>query len=694
MIRKILHHKYFLWSLIVGIAIFLVFSYHLQRQLVDIYNTQRSTIVLDRNQKIIYAQPNQKGNWVISLDKVPNRFEKLIVAKEDRYFYYHFGLNPWNSFRALLGYFGFGSKKASSTITQQLVKILLGKELERNIKNKIIEVLYSLALETYQSKATILKMYTNSIYLGHHAQGLAEASYLYFNTSPEFLDDGQILQILATISSPVKNNPANPANKEMAESLAKRILSPKRLSSLHFTDYRTVRENIKKRRHFSTCYFELKDLIGQEKNQKVTVTIDRQLSEEIRAIVQRNIEDFRPKNVNNAAVIVIKIPENELLTVIGSPNPLSSEKGYKINMAREPRPVGSTMKPFIYLKAFQKGLRPYTLVEDREYKYITAMGFPLYPKNFDYKYRGIVDLHYALSNSLNVPAVKVLEYVGLEDFYKFLEQDLEFKPVQSLENYQLGIALGALEMDLLDLSKYFTIFPNNGVLKPLKIIKNSNDGEDSEKIISDPKYIQLINKILSDRTTGVEQFGLRSDLNLFQSNYALKTGTSRDFRDSWVIGYTPDFLVGVWMGNSNNSPMNEVSGQIGAGRIWAEVMELLLNSEYNKKTPFKFDLIKSCSFDGNIEYGLPEDNYEKIRNLLLKKENKLILNPHPNDVFLLEKGGKIILKAREEVEWFVNGQYLAKGKESFFIPQDIGSYQIEARSIDRGEEKLIITVVE
>ena len=390
-------------------------------------------------------------------------------------------------------------------------------------------------------------------------------------------------------------------------------------------------------------------------------------------------------------MIIIKLPENELLTLIGSPDPNSFEEGYQINMLKEPRPIGSTIKPFIYLKSFEKGLRPYTLIDDREYKYITAIGFPLYPKNFDYKYRGEVSLHYALSNSLNVPSVKVLEYVGLKEFYNFLEQDLEFKPIQNLENYQLGIALGALEMNLFNLAEYFTIFPNEGILKGVKIYP---DKAISEKQIAQLEYIQLINKILNDRKTGIEQFGLKSDLNLFQKNYALKTGTSRNFRDSWVMGYTPDFLVGVWVGNSDNSPMNKISGQIGAGRIWGEIMELLLNSEYNKKTPFEFNLLKEFYNESSIEYGLADDNYEKALNNLKEEDSALILKPHQGDAFLLEKNTKIILTAKKSVKWFINDKFLEEGEKIFFNPKKIGDYQIKAESPNNFQEIITISINE
>ena len=660
---------------------FLIEGYFLQKQLIEIYEKQESVVIKDRNGETIFIKPNQKGYWAQYLNEIPPEFKELLVKKEDKLFYEHFGFNPWSIFQAVFGYLGIGNRKASSTISQQLVKILLGKESERNLKNKIIELIYALSLETYQRKEDILKMYVNSVYFGNQAQGLSEASRLYFNLSPDLLTKGQILQLLTTIHSPSENNPTKLDNKKSTILLADILKVDNQ--NLIIVNSLTVKENIGKYSHFDDSYFELKPFV-ENLNENKQLTIDKELTERIREIIKRNIDELKPKNVQNGAVIVIKFPENEVLALIGSPNPQSLESGYKINMLDEPRPIGSTIKPFIYLKAFEKGLRPYTLIEDREYKYITALGFPLYPKNFDYKYRGQVNLHYALSNSLNVPAVKVLEYVGLEDFYNFLEKNLEFKPVQNWENYQLGIALGGLEMSLFDLSRYFTIFPNNGVLKEIKIFK---DGAPlSEKVISQPKYIQLINKILQDRKTGIEQFGFKSELNLFQENYALKTGTSRNFQDSLIVGFTPDFLVGVWVGNHDASPMDEISGQIGAGTIWAQIMELLLNSKYNKKTPFDYSLIKEFYRDGNIEYGLMNDDYEKILNAL--KEKSLILNPHDGDIFILEENTQIILKAKEPVSWFIDEKSLSENN-NIFAPKETGYYQIKAKAVRDGFQETV-----
>ncbi len=671
------------------LAVFLIFAYGAQKDLAAIYDKQKSVLISDRKGKEMCLRLNEKGYYSRYGGASTPRFADLLIKKEDKYFYWHPGINPVSIAQAFLGRIGIGERKASSTITQQLVKILLEKETERNISNKTQEAYYSLALDAYKNKEEILKMYLDSIYFGNKAQGINEASRLYFGADPEMLTDGQIIQLLAAISSPNENNPAQENNIKIAEELVKTLGLNN--EGLIFTEPKAVKENMLGLMHSDASCFEFASY-PEAFSVSVELTIDAELAKKVRKIANDNIAELRAKGATNAAAIIIKLPENEILAQIGSPNPESLSEGYKINMLLEPRAIGSTVKPFIYLNAFKKDLRPYTLVDDKEYKYITAIGFPLYPKNFDWKYRGIVTLHYSLSNSLNVPAVKVLEYVGLDNFYNFLEKDLQFQPIQPLENYQLGIALGSLEMSLHDLAKYFTIFPNNGILKDLKIYK---DGPEAQSLkISEPKYIELINKILNDRKTGIEQFGLKSDFNLFQDNYALKTGTSRDYRDSWVIGYTPDFLVGVWVGNADASPTREVSGQVGAGRIWAEIMDMLLNSEYNKKTPFNFGLVKEFNNDGNIEYGLAGDNYEKQKNILIGKSTSIIVSPHNGDTFLLEQNTKIILEAKESVKWSVNDKFLAESDKYIFTPQRSGRHIIKAETLGGFMETATIFVNE
>jgi len=670
--------KKFLIIPVILVAGFFVITHYLQSQLITAYNNQQSSVLLDRNNKTISILPNSKGYYAQYRKSLPKELKQLLIRKEDRFFYYHPGFNPISMIGAVLTRIGLGDREGSSTITQQLAKNILENELNRNVRNKLIETAYAISLETYCSKEKILEMYFNSLYLGNSIQGIHLASQAYFSVPPELLSQSQFVQLLATINSPSKNNPLKMINNEISLSLANRL----NVNSKGFTSLEQVKINHSKFQPVKTAYFEISSLLTQGKT-----TIDLELTSRIRDIVKRNIDELRAYNASNASVIVVKVPENEILALIGSPDPDSFSETYKIDMLHQPKPIGSTIKPLIYLKAFEKNLRPYTLVDDREYKYITAISLPLYPKNYDFKYRGIVTLHYALSNSLNVPAVKVLEYVGLEEFYNFLLNDLQFCPIQDLDQYQLGIALGSLEMKLIDLAKYFTIFPNKGTLKEIKITEQ----ETQEIPIAEEKYVQLINKILNDRKTGIEQFGLKSELNLSQDNYAVKTGTSRDFRDSWIVGYTPDFLVAVWVGNADNSPTEKLSGQNGAGRIWHEVMELLFKTEYNKETEFDFSLVHEFNNQGEIEYGLEDDNYEKFKNTLIEQDESLILLPHDGDTFFLDENTQIILQAKEEVTWFINN---LPSTTDIFSPKKAGTYTITAETKTGRRETLNIQVLD
>ncbi len=688
--------KYTLPAVLAAYFLFSAVTYPFAKNLEQTYRELKSPVITDREGRIISLRPNARGYYSSPLERISPAFARLLLKKEDRFFYYHPGLNPWSIARSAASLVVSGKPRGSSTITQQLAKVLLANERERSFKNKIIEAWYALSLEAHLSKEEILKMYADSIYFGNRAQGLGEASRLYFNTSPELLDDGEIIELLASISNPSNSYPGSFLNAKTYPGLAALFGVTQTAPTTKDSAANPPDENENIRQNKTS--FELSSL-GVNCPSSCQLTIDRDLTENLREVLRRNLSSANFSSVENGAVVVIKLPENELLAVVGSPNPYSSSAGSQLNMAIEPRPVGSTAKPFIYLFAFQKGLRPYTLVDDREYKYDIGTGFPFYPKNYDGQYRGVVTLHQALSNSLNVPTVKVLEYAGAEGFYNFLTEAFGFKALQPYENYGLSPALGGLEVDLLTLADFFTTFPNQGWLKPLAIYRDPAKPPleppmakpfSAEKKIVGPEITELVNKILSDRDTSIDQFGIKSNLNLPQKNYALKTGTTYNYHDSWTVGYTPDFLVGVWIGNSKNTPMRELSGQLGAGKIWHEAMEIMLNSPYNKKTPFTFSRVKEFNEQGSIEYGLAGDDYLTKRNLL--KEPLLITAPHNGDTFLLESQTEIPLAAASEVNWFVNGASAGQGQNLTWHPPAKGDYLISAEASNGQEAEVKIHV--
>lgn len=674
------------WQIVSGI---------MAKELRQAYANQESQILYDRNGNLISIKPNPKGYYDQFLQTPPKEAEDILIKKEDRFFYWHFGINPFSIMRDGWAKLITGKRSGSSTLTQQLVKTLLGNEQDRGIANKFKEMLYSLALEWHTSKKEILTMYFNTAYFGGLSQGYTEASFHYFNKPPENLSGAQALSLLSALNNPSQSQAGTSLNLKRAKTLAEKFNL-----NLKDDDWKSLDVVNNDTHRTSDAAFELSTL-DLNCPKVCTLTIDSDLTKNMRDILQRNLSRPDLDTASTGAIVVIKMPENEVVAIVGSPDISSDALGHQVNMAIRPRAVGSTAKPFIYLKAFEKGARPYTQVEDQELKYQIGTGFDFFPKNFDGQYRGTVTLEESLSNSLNVPSVQVLDFAGLQNFYAFLNGQMGFKPRQPLENYELGIALGGLESDLLTWSGYFTIFGQSGTLKPLTIFKSGFNGSpylqtpmaDTGSAFVEAggkQYVELVNKILSDRDAGVNQFGIKSNLNLPYQNYALKTGTSRDYHDSWTMGYSPDFLVGVWIGNSQDTPMREVTGLSGAAKIWREAMLYMYNSPYNKNTPFDFQDLAEFTQTGSIEYGLKGDNYEKQKNLILRPG--LILTPHDEDKYLLQKNTVIPLTSNGEANWYVNDKLIGRGASLDWHPEAAGIYQISANDNKGRTEQVIINI--
>lgn len=667
--------RYVIAFIVLSLCIIGIGAYFTAQDGKERYEALLSVVIYDRNGVPITLRENGKGHYAYTLTTLPENFAELLIKKEDRFFYYHFGVNPLSTLRALTHYIQNGNAGGASTITQQLAKNILGTESKRSFKNKLIESIYAMSLELYTSKDDILLMYANTVFLGNQVQGFEAGSRAYFDKSLGETGASEQLSLLATLSHPSTRNPWEEENVEYARALHARLGVTDDFEEPHITKAYSFKR---------PSAFELSSL-GIDCKKTCMTTLDATLTEALRAILALRIESERARGARNGAIVVIYAKTSELIAVVGSPDPTRTEDGGQINMALEPRPIGSTVKPLIYLKGFEEGLRPYSKVDDREYKYPIATGFPLYPKNFDGKYHGEVTLHEALSNSLNVPTVKVLEHIGLGKFYTFLSETLRFKPIQPLDSYQYGIALGGLEMDLLTLSHYFTVFPRNGTIAPLITLRSATEGEpdlppqsdiDTTISVTDPKFVELVHAIISDRLTGVSQFGLKSNLNLTIPEYGVKTGTSRDFHDSWVIGYTPDYVVGVWLGNSENEALEQVTGQSGAGTIWHDAMEYLSQTPYYNDTSFREAHIRRIPIGTSEEWGLADDIVSEHESLLL--ENRLILSPHDGDTFEYTENTVIPLTSRVPVVWSINGKELSESEGTNFAPHALGGYEIRA----------------
>ena len=412
----------------------------------------------------------------------------------------------------------------------------------RTVIHKVQELLASIALSFYFSKEQILDFYINSVPMGHGIIGFGAASEYYFDKKIEDLNENEIKLLLRTIKNPRLYNP-----------LAQNLIKKGKEKGLFSHELRpTFNSEI-------TPYCE--------KIKICRTSIDRKLTDSIRKKMLAITERLWDSRARNAAVVIYDVKHKNVLALIGSPDPSLVTNGYQLDMTRAYRAVGSTFKPFFYALAFARGLGPESYVNDGEIKLPLNSGFSLYPKNFDGLYRGEITLKESLAQSLNIPAVKVLDYVGLVSFYEWLEHAAGAKLLQKGIDYGSSTALGALELTPLYLGYLFTALSNKGILENYTLASGEkfipfglNPSFDKKKTlpsdILDKKAVLEINAILKDRFLGVDQFGVNSNLQLSIDNYALKTGTSKDYHDSWVVGYTPEIVVVVWMGNVVQFPLH------------------------------------------------------------------------------------------------------------------------------------------
>lgn len=674
-----------LFSLIL-LLFFFVFlftiSYVIDRNVMDEYVSLASEVTYDRTGQVVRIALNPYEQVCMFATTFPEELSSLVLRKEDDWFYYHPGVHIFRSMSVAVDYLRNRAHGGASTITQQLAKTLLQNTQERTFSNKLYELGVALALEIHHSKDDILVMYLNTVPLGGNIQGFPAAARAYFGKQVAELNENEMLQLISALSNPNSARPLTDTNFAQALELAHALDTVMPLQATGA-------------KQSGNAWLELTDLL--EGCTSCTATLDTELTERIRKTLANHVEQGKEYGITHGAVAVIDVHTGEILALVGSPAPETDAEGMRINMALETRPIGSTIKPFLYLLGFSKGLRPYTLVEDREYKYEIETGFPLYPKNYDGEYRGTVTLEESLANSLNVPTVEVQRYITLPNTYSYLENVLGFSPRQLWDSYAYGIALGGLELDLVTLTHSFTALANRGVL-PRLISAHTKDGTphyfttphsvlEEEVVIANPEEVALVNAILTDRTAGVEQFGVEGSLQLSRGGYGVKTGTSRDYHDSWTVGYTGDFAVGVWVGNVKNTPMNRVSGSTGAGMIWHDVMELMFTTPYDHNNPIDLSSVVRVPNERGHSWGLASDDVEVARALL--KSDTLILFPHDADTFLFSEGMSVPLSARDDVEWYINGREHTGDR---WLPTQLGTYTITARS-DTEEEQITVRVV-
>ena len=611
-----------------------------------------SVRITDRNGRLLYdILPTEGGRHsVLSFDNIPQCMKDATIAVEDKNFYSNPGIDIGGIIRALwINIRGGETIAGGSTITQQVARGLLLSQNERyeiSLRRKLREAVLAWELTQKLSKNDILALYLNQVNYGGMAYGIEAASQTYFGKPASELILPECALLAGLPQAPGLYDPfTNPGLAKQRQQVVLELMEKQnyitheQLTTAESAplSYNPAPYPIEAPHFIWIVKDQLDALFSSGKldpNQSLVVRTtldlnDQQLAEQI---VARRLDEFKPKaneinhNVNNAALVVLDPHNGEILALVGSADYFDSSIDGALDMATSPRQTGSAFKPFIYALALdpstlkervQAGsgqaptrLDPWTAatsILDVSTTFITHNGQPYTPVDYDGREHGPVSVREALASSLNIPAVKTLQKVGIDNAIN-LANHLGITTLSDPQNYDLSLALGGGQISLLQLSTAYTSLANGGYYTGNYSILDIRDADGNllykqDKTpplqVFDPRAAWLISDILSDDSARSIGFGLNSTLKIDRTA-AVKTGTTTNFHDNWTIGYTPDLLVGVWVGNSNYEAMQDVTGVTGAAPIWNDTMRALLQGQPGRPfvRPDGMKQVEVCDLSG------------------------------------------------------------------------------------------------
>ncbi len=531
----------------------------------------------------------------VASTEIPRNIVHAMLAAEDKRFFSHGGVDWLATARATAAAAREGRVlSGASTISQQLIKLAAPRE--RTMRTKLVEMATAIRLEQLWSKEDILTAYLNRLDFGNLNYGIAAAASYYFGKPLGDLSDAEAALLAGLPWNPSRINPhINPRGaKARQETILRRMRDNGWLSAeQHERAAAEPLRYVKQGREFNAPHFA--DLVLQhldaerERDGRIigaqaagarqrsqgtlATTLDLGLNQFIEASIVENLSRLRAQNVHDAAAVVLDNRTGEILGLVGSQDYFAPGSGM-VNGATQPRSAGSTIKPVTFLLALEVGMTPATILADVPTEFVTPGG-PYRPENYHRHCQGPVRLREALACSLNIPAVRLLQSIGGA---APLQQRLRAWGITTLprdaEEYGLGLTIGNAEVRLVELANIFATLARGGGWKPVRLLKNAPPGPGIPAPESGRANYWLLADILADNAARAGAFGVNSKLR-FDFPVACKTGTSTDFRDNWALGFTPEFTVGVWVGNFDGSPMREVSGVTGAAPIMHDVMSYM-----------------------------------------------------------------------------------------------------------------------
>ena len=577
-----------------------------------------ATKIFDRKGILLYDLFDNERRTPVKLEDVPMSLRQATIAIEDKNFYTHAGVDPLTPFRIIWNLAVKRRLVGGSGLTQQLVKTVILSS-ERTLTRKVKEFILALQIEQKYTKDQILLMYLNEVPYGGTAYGIESASQTYFGKSARELSLPESVILAGLPQSPSSYSPySGKLYINRSFQVLKRMREDGYITSIQETEIKTqidritfsTQSGILKAPHF---VFYVKQKLIERYGEKaveqgglrVTTTLDYALQELAQKTVKDEITAVKNLKISNGAVVVIDPATGQILSMVGSKDWSDPNYDGKYNVTLASRQPGSTLKPVVYLAGLRKGFTASTMIMDTKTSFPGGDKPEYVPENYDGKFRGPILVREALGNSINIPAVKMLSWVGIKDMMS-TAFDLGITTLEptaeNLKRVGLSVALGGGEVRPLEIISAYSAFANGGIRRdPMAILKVTDSNNrvleewrpDSGKRVMSTGEVFIISSILSDPKSRDITFGPRSLINVEGKTISVKTGTTNDKRDNWTIGWTPSVIVGVWVGNNDNSSMREVaSGITGAAPIWRKVILAALKEKLDEPLSPPDDIVQ------------------------------------------------------------------------------------------------------
>lgn len=565
----------------------------------------QSTQIFDRNDKLLFTIYKSKNQVFVPLNEIPKHMQQATLAIEDKNFYYHGAIDLKGMTRALYSIIFKQKLQGGSTLTQQLVKNSLLTP-ERTVLRKVKEVLLAFATEAVYSKNEIMEMYLNQTPYGGTAYGVEAAAKAYFDKKAKDLTLAEAALLAGLPEAPSTNSPFG-TRPDLAKKRQQLVLSEMQKEGYITEDERkkSVSEPLKFKRianEIKAPHFVLyvKDLLIKKYGQKmveegglrVKTTLDLDLQDTTQASVAAEVNKSRGFNLTNGAAMAANPKTGEILAMVGSKDYFDETIDGNVNVTLAERQPGSSIKPINYTVGLLKGYTAATPFIDNKVCFPTPGQPPYCPVNYDGKFNGLMSMRYALGNSINIPAVKMLKLNGI-DAMMATASAMGITTFKDPSRYGLSLTLGGGEVTMYDMIQAFSVLANQGYKVNLVSILKVTDSKGKvfeeyeppkspifgKKVLPEEAAF-IMSDILSDNSARAMAFGENSELRIPGKVVAAKTGTTNDYRDNWTFGYTPSIVVGAWVGNNDNSPMSYLaSGITGAAPIWHDIMAYALKNK-------------------------------------------------------------------------------------------------------------------